>query len=356
MMRAAVFYGKRDVRLETVEAPAQPGAGQVLVKIASAGICGTDLHEYAAGPIIVSRDAHPYTGSRLPQILGHEFSGVVLATGSDVTHVRAGDRVSIQPQIFPQRGFYAERGIGHLSEQNATVGLHWPWGGFGELALVNDYNVYALPDDLSLDQGAVIEPAAVAMYAVDRSRLLLGETVFIAGGGPIGVLTAMAARAAGAGAIYISEFSARRRALIEALDVATLCFDPRELDVLALSKRSTESGVGFDIAFECVGNESALNSCVDSVRRQGRVVQVGLHLGHASVSPTTWALKDITIEGVVCYPVTIWPRAMRLIQTGRFAVESVVTRRIGIEEIVEGGFERLLDKDCSELKILVNYP
>jgi (R,R)-butanediol dehydrogenase/meso-butanediol dehydrogenase/diacetyl reductase len=355
-MRAAVFYGKRDVRLESVDGPAQPGPQQVLVKVASAGICGTDLHEYAAGPIIVSRDPHPYTGSQLPQILGHEFSGVVLATGRDVTHVRTGDRVSIQPQVFPQRGFYAERGIGHLSEHDATIGLHWPWGGFGEIALVNDYNVYALPEDLTLEQGAVIEPAAVAMYAVDRARLLLGETVFIAGGGPIGVLTAMAARASGASAIYISEFSAQRRALIDALDVATLCFDPREHNVLELSKRCTESAAGFDAAFECVGNEHALNDCVASIRRQGRVVQVGLHLGNASVSPTTWALKDITIEGVVCYPVTIWPRAMRLIQTGRFPVETVVTRRIALEEIVQGGFERLLNKDCSELKILVNYP
>ena len=352
-MRALRFHGRRDLRVEEVAAPAAIGPAQLVVKASLCGICGTDLHEYAAGPLIVPIAPHVFTGALLPQILGHEFAGEVIEVGTAVTHLRPGDRVSIQPQVYPADDYYARRGLGHLSDRNATIGLSWAWGGMGEFAVVNDYNAIKLPDTVDDVQGAMIEPAAVAIYAVERGRVGPGATVLVAGGGPIGVLTAMAARLAGATTVVVNEPNAARRAEIERLDLGLRCLDPADDDMLAEVRHLTEDRVGVDVAFECVGNERALETCVKAVRRQGTVVQVGLHLGSARVEPTEWALKDLTIEGVVCYPVTIWPRMIALIASGRFPVERLVTRQVPLAGAVEQGFASLLRPGTPALKVLV---
>ncbi len=352
-MQALRFHGRGDVRVEEVAAPAAIGPAQVVVKPALCGICGTDLHEYAAGPLIVPTAPHVFTGASLPQILGHEFSGQVVEVGAAVAHLRSGDRVSIQPQVFPADDFYARRGLGHLSDRNATIGLSWAWGGMADRAVVNDYNAIKLPETVDDAQGAMIEPAAVAIYAVERGRVRPGDTVLVAGGGPIGVLTAMAARLAGAAEVVVSEPNAARRTAIERLDLGLRCLDPADGDLLAQIRDLTEDRVGVDVAIECVGNERALDTCVDAVRRRGIVVQVGLHLGAARVEPTVWALKDMTIEGVVCYPVTIWPRIIALIASGRFPVERLVTGRVPLARVVAEGFAPLLDPKTPALKTLV---
>ena len=352
-MQALRFHDKLDLRIEDVPAPDRIAPDQLIVKPAFCGICGTDLHEYAAGPIIVPTAPHIYSGAKLPQILGHEFAGEVVEVGRAVTHVRPGDRVSIQPQVFPADDYYARRGMGHLSDRNAVIGLSWAWGGMGELAVVNDYNAYKLPPDVDDVQGAMIEPAAVGVYAVDRGRVKPGSTVLVAGGGPIGILTAMAARLAGAVRVFVSEPNGARRRAIAALDLGLEPFDPSEGDLVARLRAETEAGVGVDVAFECVGNERALDTCIKVVRRRGTVVQIGLHLGAAMVWPTEWALKDISIEGVVCYPTTIWPQIIALIQSGRFPVERVVTARVPLARAVEDGFAPLLDKGTAALKVML---
>ena len=198
-MKAVRFHAARDIRVEDVPAPSKKlGASDVLIKPLVTGICGTDLHEYIAGPIVTPVAPHVYTGVTNPQILGHEFSAVVADAGSAVTNVKVGDRVSIQPLISPRDDYYGRRGLYHLSPSMGCVGLSWGWGGMGELAVVNDYNVAVLPKGVSDIQGAMIEPAAVAVYAVDRGNVRSGDTVLVSGVGPIGALTLLAAKAAGA--------------------------------------------------------------------------------------------------------------------------------------------------------------
>lgn len=115
----------------------------------------------------------------------------------------------------------------------------------------------------------------------------------------------------------------------------------------------TEEGVGVDVALECVGLEASLNTCATAVRRQGRVVQVGLHMKPASIDAMLWALKDITVEATWCYPTQIWPRIARMIAAGIFPVEKVITARIDAKDVVAKGFEALLDPSGEHLKILV---
>jgi (R,R)-butanediol dehydrogenase/meso-butanediol dehydrogenase/diacetyl reductase len=352
-MKAVLYHGKEDIRVEQVPAPDQVKPNQVKVRPLACGICGTDLHEFAVGPIVTPKTPHRFTGAVLPQILGHEFSAEVVETGKDVSRVRKGDRISIQPLIMPLDDYYSRRGLNHLSPSMGCVGLSWAWGGMSEMAIINDYNANVIPDNVTDEQGAMVEPAAVALYGVDRAKVTAGSTVLITGAGPIGALAVLAADAAGAGKIFVSEPNENRRKLIESFGVTTAVLDPRTQDVLQIVRDATEDGVGVDSAIECVGNESALNLCVDAVRNRGTVAQVGLHVKRASIDASLWAMKDITVEATWCYPITIWPRVINLIQNGKLPVEKIITARIDADDVVEKGFRTLLDPGGKQMKILV---
>jgi (R,R)-butanediol dehydrogenase/meso-butanediol dehydrogenase/diacetyl reductase len=190
-VRALRFHAARDLRIEDVEEPGGPRAGEVVVRVATCGICGTDLHEYVAGPIVTPVEPHPLTGARNPQILGHEFAGEVVAVGSEVTSVREGDRVAIMPLAYCGRCAYCRRGLQHLCATMGCVGLSHAWGGMAELATVAEYQVVRLPDGVSFAQGALIEPTAVAAYGVERGGVAPGDKVLITGAGPIGALAAL---------------------------------------------------------------------------------------------------------------------------------------------------------------------
>jgi (R,R)-butanediol dehydrogenase / meso-butanediol dehydrogenase / diacetyl reductase len=353
-MKAVRFHAKRDIRVEQVAEPGNFNADQVLVRPLITGICGTDIHEYIAGPIVTPTSPHVYTGASNPQILGHEFSAEVLKVGNDITHVKKGDRVSIQPLISPRDDYYGRRGLFHLSESMGCVGLSWAWGGMGELAVLNGYNVVPVPEGVSDLQAAMIEPAAVAVYAVDRGDVRAGSTVLVSGAGPIGALTLLAVKAAGAGQIFVSEPNPNRLAKAKELVPECIAINPTIQDVATVIRELTDEHVGVDVAIECVGLEASLNACVQSVRRQGKVVQTGLHLKPASVDAMLWALKDITLEATWCYPTQCWPRIIRMVESGNFPIEKVITGRIDSNDVVAKGFEALLDKSATHLKILVN--
>lgn len=353
-MRAVRFHAARDIRVEDVAPPSDRLApDDVLVEPNCCGICGTDLHEYIAGPIVTPQTPHVFTGATNPQILGHEFSARVAKVGSAVSHVAPGDRVSIQPLLFPRDDYFGKRGLYHLSPKMGCVGLSWAWGGMAEQAVIKDYNAQPIPDGLTDEQGAMIEPAAVAMYGVDRGGVTAGSTVLVSGAGPIGALTVLAAKAAGASVIIVSEPNPNRRRIMNEIAPYAVTVDPTKQNLLEVVGDLTEEGVGVDVALECVGLEASLNLCAQAVRRQGKVVQTGLHMKPASVDAMLWALKDISIEATWCYPVQIWPRMARLIASGAFPVEKVITARIDAADVVAKGFEALLDPSGNNLKILV---
>jgi (R,R)-butanediol dehydrogenase / meso-butanediol dehydrogenase / diacetyl reductase len=354
LVKAVRYYGRKDIRIEDVSEPDGYGPNQLLVKPLWTGICGTDLHEYVAGPIVTPATPHVFTAATLPQILGHEFSAEVLEVGKNVANLRPGDRVSIQPLVMPMNDYYSRRGLNHLSEKMGCVGLSWAWGGMSEFAVINDYNAAKVPDAISDEEAAMIEPTAVALYAVDRGGVQAGSTVLIAGAGPIGALTILCAHAAGAAKIFVSEPNATRRQTIESWGICAGVYDPRSADIVALVKEQTEENVGVDVAIECVGNEGALNTCVEAVRRRGTVVQAGLHVGKASTDPMLWALKDITIEATWCYPITIWPRIIDLVASGKLPIAKIINGRIRAEDVVAQGFDVLTGRDNNKLKILVS--
>ncbi|MDY7541941.1 MULTISPECIES: 2,3-butanediol dehydrogenase [unclassified Cryobacterium] len=349
-MRAAVFHGAGDIRVEEITAPGAPRAGEVLVRPLWCGICGTDLHEYAQGPIVIPREPHPLTGACGSQILGHEFSAEVVEVGEGVTAVRPGERVSVMPLLSCGHCYFCRRGLNHLCRTMAAVGLSYQWGGIADLAIVPAVNVTALPDGVSDLQGAVVEPGAVAAYGVDTARVRPGDNVLITGAGPIGALASLYAASLGAN-VFVSEVNPVRAALVRSFDVGVV-LDPTAVDVPGWLRDRTD-GIGVDAVIECSGNERALQAAIASVRSAGRISQTGLHTKAAAIDPMVISEHDITISGTWCFPVTDWPRIIDLIDRGRYPVEKVVTAQIALEDVVAQGFDTLLSPTGDQVKVLV---
>ncbi len=349
-MKAAVFYAAHDIRIEEVADPTDVGPDDVLVRPFWCGICGTDLHEYAMGPIVIPSHPHPLTHAQAPQILGHEFSAEIVEVGSNVSGVRVGQRVSVMPLLFCGVCYYCRRGLNHLCQKMGCIGLSYPSGGIAGLAVVPASHVNVLPDSVSDLQGALVEPTAVAAYGVDTANVRPGDTVLITGAGPIGALASLYAHSLGA-RVFVSEVNKTRSALIESLGVAEV-LDPTAMDVAAYLKDLNE-GVGVDAVIECSGNERALQTALASVRSAGRISQTGLHTRPAAIDPMVLSEHDITLTGTWCYPVTDFPRIISLIAAG-LPVEKVVSAQIAMEEIVSGGFETLLSPTGDQVKVLVN--
>jgi (R,R)-butanediol dehydrogenase/meso-butanediol dehydrogenase/diacetyl reductase len=350
-MRAARYYGKGDIRVEDVETPQIRESDDVLIEPAYCGICGTDLHEYAVGPIVTPTTPHPLTGVTLPQTLGHEFSAKVVEVGPAVRDVRVGDRVAIMPAIVCGRCRYCRRGQGHLCVTFACTGLSAETGGLAQYAVVKEYQVARLPDEVSDVEGAVIEPAAVAAYGVERAGVTGGDVVLVTGAGPIGILTAMYASAVGASSVIISEPNKNRSSLAEGLDIGYVV-DPTTGALDSLVAELT-NGDGVDLAVECSGTTPGLASCITLTRKRASIVQTGLHTKPASLDAMALSEKDLTLYGSWCWNMTDWPRIIRLVATGQYPVAKAVTSQIPLDEVVPKGFDTLIDPEGDQLKVLV---
>lgn len=352
-MRAARFHAAKDIRIDDIPEPSEDlTPHQVLVEPRWTGICGTDLHEYMAGPIVTPATKHALTGAELPQVLGHEFSADVVGIGSAVTNVAVGDRVSIMPLAYCRECYFCVRGLNHLCTRMGCVGLSWPWGGFAARAIVDDYQAWRLPDGLSYEQGAMIEPAAVAAYGVSRGGVVPGDKVLVSGSGPIGALTVLAAYGAGASEVFLAEPNDKRRTWAEGVLGLTAGLDPKTTDVGAWIEDRTD-GLGVDVAIECSGSEPGLQASIASVRTRGTVAQVGLHVHPAAVDGMRLSEKEITLVGTWAYDVHAWPRYMEQVASGVFPVEKVITSKIPLDEVVTSGFAVLTDPAADQIKILV---
>jgi (R,R)-butanediol dehydrogenase / meso-butanediol dehydrogenase / diacetyl reductase len=344
-MLAVRLHGNRDLRVDEMPEPDYVGPGQVRVMPRWCGICGTDLHEYAHGPLYTPADL-------LPQVIGHEFSAVVAETGAGVEDLGPGDRVAVLPHVFCGTCYYCVRGRQGLCSSLRLTGVTWPWGGLAEQAVVPASQVVLLPDEVSFEQAAVLEPLATVVHGVERSGLRPGDSVLITGAGPIGQLAMLVAAAAGAAQIFVSEPQAGRRAAA-GRNGASATFDPSSTDVVCEVREQT-GGIGADCAIECSGSQAGLDACVASVRRAATVAVIALHLGDRTVQPEGWVWRDLTVAGVWSFKIWDTPRILAQIATGALPVEKVITSRIAMRQIVPEGIERLADPAGDQVKILVS--
>lgn len=350
-MKAARWYKAKDIRVEEVEEPS-PGPGQVKIKVRWTGICGSDLHEYAAGPIFVPvKTPHPVSHDVAPIIMGHEFSGEVAEVGQGVTCVEVGHRVVVEPILACGKCDACRHGKYNLCDSLGFHGLSGGGGGFSAYTVVAERWVHKMPEGLSFEQGALVEPAAVALHAVRISSFKAGGTAAVFGAGPIGLLLIEALKVAGASAIHVVELSEQRAAKARELGAASV-IDPSKENPAERIRALSKGGV--DVAFEVTGVPAVLQQCIDATRYEGETVIVSIWEKDAAFQPNTVVLKEKSLKGTIAYR-DIFPAVMDLMVQGYFSAENLVTKRIELDDIVTECFDTLV-AEKSQIKILVRAP
>ncbi len=350
-MRAAVFHARGDVRIEQVARP-EPGPGEVAVAVAFNGLCGSDLHEFQAGPLVIPTAPHPLTGAQLPVILGHEFAGRVSAIGPGVTGVEPGDAVCVEPLHRCGVCSSCRRGLAHLCQQRAFHGLQSNGGGLSEVTVVPDRLVHRLPADLPLAMGALVEPMAVAHHAVARALEGAGPdpTVVVFGGGPIGVGVWFALRARGVRRVSVVEPSAERRGHLAALG-ADPVLDPARVDVPALIQEET-SGAGADVVIDAAGVAAVVSAGLASLGPRGHLLSVGVYGGEARMIPNPLVGHEIRWSGSMAYTAEDFAAVIDQMATGAYDPHGWVTT-IPFDALVEDGFEPMAAGTVSKVLVEV---
>ncbi|MEU6421483.1 alcohol dehydrogenase catalytic domain-containing protein [Streptomyces spiralis] len=345
-MLAARLYGTKDLRIEEMPEP-EPGPGEVKIRVAYAGICGTDVHEYFETPR-ATHEPNPLTGATLPQTLGHEFAGTVVACGEGVERAAPGDRVCVRPIRSCGKCPRCTASLDHLCAYLAAIGVTSPGGGLAEYVVVPAGSVHRLPDGLPLEQGALVEPMATALNAVERAGVH-GGSALVTGAGAVGMGALFALKANGVDDVFVVEPSPSRRAAAERHGARVL--DPGEVDVVEEVMRHTR-GRGVDAAIECAGRVDALNAAIRSLAARAPVVMVALYSEPVAIDASVLRLAELALLGSEAYPDGVFERVLAHMAAGRFPTEGWV-EHIPLADAVAGLHDV---RDARRVKVLVDIP
>jgi len=345
-MRAAVYYGPNKVSVEDVAIPA-PGPGQVQLQVGFNGICGTDLHEYYAGPIFVPTQPHPLTHQELPLTLGHEFSGTITAVGAGVTEWREGDRVAVEPIYKCGHCGPCAAGNYNVCQQIGFHGLMSD-GGMAEYTVVPTNMLHRLPDNVSLELGALVEPMSVAYHAATLGDVKPGDTAMVFGAGPIGIGLWFALRGKGLQEVFVVEPSPTRRAAIETLGAVTL--DPTVTDVQGFIADHTY-GAGADAVFDAAGVTPAVETALACVGSRKPMVSVAIYEKPLQTPLLNLVMNESRIQGSLCYTGADFEAVIALMAQGAYDTTGWVAQ-IPIGDVVSEGFEAL--HAGNKMKVLVD--
>jgi len=322
-MKAAVLYKPYDIRLEEVETP-RIGADQVLVRVRAVGICGSDVHYYKtgrAGMHVVKE----------PLILGHECSGEIAEIGGDVEGFKPGDRVVIEPGFPCRRCFYCKTGRYNLCEDIRFYGTPPVNGAFCEYVAADADFVYKMPENLTFEEGSMIEPLSVGIHATRRGHITAEDTVAILGSGPVGLLTLQAVRARGATNIYVTDIRDYLLEYARRLG-ATETINAQKEDPVKRIMELTD-GRGADVVIEAAGSIEAGRQTFEIVRRGGRIVIIGVFpKTEFAVRMTDFVDKELTVYGVFRYANT-YPTALSLVSAGKIELKPLITHVFTLDEI-----------------------
>jgi (R,R)-butanediol dehydrogenase/meso-butanediol dehydrogenase/diacetyl reductase len=319
-MKAAVFKAVGRP-LQIVEMPdPKPGPGEIVVRVRDCGICASDLHAAS------NRDA------KLPPdaIMGHEFAGVIEAIGPNVSGFERGDAVAAMSYLACGECTSCRAGFGVQCAAIKLIGFGDVPGGYAEVVKLNQASVFKLPRTMSFRAGATVEPMVVGFHGLRRSGIQAGETCVIMGGGPIGLMTLLWARYAGARAIVVAEIQMHRRDLALKLG-ADAAVDPRMHNPAAAMARI--SGAGPDVVFECIGQSGTLAQAIVIAGRGGRVAVLGVSMEDDGFPPGIAMNKELDLRFSLGIEPGETEATIAIMAAGRINTEPLITHVVGLEDL-----------------------
>lgn len=331
-------------KLEITETPVpEPGAHEVLIRVAACGICGSDVHGYDGS-----------TGRRIPPlVMGHEAAGVVAAAGAGVARFRAGDRVTFDSTVYCGECSFCSRGDVNLCDRRQVIGVscgeYRRHGAFAEFISVPERILCALPDEMSFPEAAMLEAVSVALHAVRVTALQGGETALVVGAGMIGLLTMQAARAAGCSRVLIADIDETRLSLARSLGAdETICLSGAQLtqEVLRCTQRR-----GVDVVLEAVGRNETISTSIDCVRKGGTVTLIGNITPEVTLPLQKVVSRQIRLQGSAASSGE-YPEAIRLVAGGQIKVRPLITAVAPLEDGPEW-FDRLYAHEPNLMKIVL---
>jgi len=319
LMKAGVWVGPNQVEFREVERP-KPGPGEALLKVAYGGICGTDLYIYMG--------KHPR--AQPPLVMCHEFVGTIVEADGDT--FAEGTPVAVDPLLSCGRCYACRSGIPYLCAKLGLLGIDRD-GGFAEYVSVPLNTVRPLPPSLPIAQAALTEPLAVAVHAVRASELRVGDVTAVLGAGPIGIMTALVARLAGARRVFVSELSPSRLAIAKELGFEVI--DVAAQNTVETILEATE-GVGVPVAFETAGVQATIDDATGVVRIAGQILQVGMPKDPPTINVTSLLFREIQIRPIRVYSDEDFNQAIAIAATGKVDLTTPVTHILPLEELDRG--------------------
>ncbi|XP_059558554.1 sorbitol dehydrogenase [Myotis daubentonii] len=321
-----VVHGPGDLRLENYPIP-EPGPNEVLLKMHSVGICGSDVHYWQHGRIgdfIVKK----------PMVLGHEASGTVVKVGSLVKHLQQGDRVAIEPGAPREIDEFCKIGRYNLSPTIFFCATPPDDGNLCRFYKHDANFCYKLPDNVTFEEGALIEPLSVGIHTCRRAGVTLGNKVFVCGAGPIGLVNLLVAKAMGAAQVVVTDLSASRLAKAKEAGADFVLQITNESPQEIASKVEGLLGCKPEVTIECTGAEAAIQAGIYATCPGGTLMLVGLGSEMVNVPLVHAAIREVDIKGVFRYCNT-WPMAISMLASKSVNVKSLVTHRFPLEKALE---------------------
>ncbi|OMF21942.1 alcohol dehydrogenase [Paenibacillus sp. FSL H8-0548] len=343
-MKAAVLESQGSIEVKQVPIPSVK-ADEALVEVKCIGICGSDVHYYEHGKI-------GRYEVKQPLILGHELAGVVVEVGENVQHIKVGDRVAVEPGVTCGRCENCKSGRYNLCPDVVFMATPPVDGAWAEYVAVRADFLFPMPDEMSFEEGALLEPLSVGFHAMKRAQVQPEDRVLVTGLGPIGQLAVAAARLFGVSEIYGSDVVEYRRELAKTMGVTDVC-DPMT-ESLQDKVNEWSHGKGVDVIIETSGNAGAIAASTAHVKRGGKIVLVGLPAA-ASIGINVNELIDgeIDVLGVFRYANT-YPAAIRALQSGKIQLEKTITHKFKLDDIQEA-LDMAIHQKNSSMKIMI-YP
>lgn len=335
-MKAAFYERNKTIRIGDCT-PVEPGPNQVQIHVSHCGICGTDLH------IFHGNMDHRVASS---QIIGHEMSGTITAIGSGVDGWAPGDRVTVRPLDYCGQCPACKAGHSHICMKLKFIGIDSP-GAMQGTWTVPAHTLHRLPPNLTLEQGALIEPIAVAAHDVRLGELKAGEYAVVQGGGPIGLLVALVAQLEGA-RVLVTEVNPFRIALARELGLTVV--NPQETDVVELVNNET-GGAGADVVFEVSGSAAGAELMTKLPRTRGRIVIVAIFAKPPQIDLFRFFWRELRLCGARVYEPEDFEKAIEMAASGKLPLDRVISKVLPLDALQEGFHE--LEGGGEVMKILM---